>query len=376
MSKVALVSCPDYAAECLEPALDRALSLLGGLKSYLGPGQRVLIKPNLLSSSPPEKRVTTDPALLRAVTKRVLDLGARPFIADSPALDSARRVSERCGAAEVARELGVELAALGRPVRTRVPEGGRYQSLELSRDALEADAVINLPKLKTHSQMLLTLGVKNLFGTVVAQRKAEWHLMAGADRENFAALLLDIWRTVRPALTILDGVWGMEGLGPSNGQPRHCGLLAASPDALALDLAVCRLLGVPLRRLPLWRAAGQMGLCGEAEAAELVGDEPERLAVPEFMLPELGSTDILPRLLSGWSRRHLVSKPVQDPARCQGCGKCVAICPASALTLADERLGFDYDRCIRCYCCQEVCPEDAIGFSRGLLARVMGWLGR
>lgn len=373
---MALVSCPDYQPGNLEPALDRVLSLLGGLDSHLSPGQRVLIKPNMLCAAVPEKRVTTDPALLRAVTRRVLELGARPFIADSPALDGFGKVAARSGAAAVAEELGVEIKALARPTRVPVPEGGRYQSLELSQDALSADAIISLPKLKTHAQMLLTLGVKNLFGTVVAQRKAEWHFMAGADRDNFAALLLDIWRTVAPTLTILDGVWGMEGLGPQNGSPRPCGLLAASSDALSLDFAVCGLVGAPLRRLPLWRAARAAGLAGPAEAAELLGDRLEDLAIADFKLPELGGTDFLPGPLANWSRRHLVSKPVQDRGRCKACGQCADICPASALTLEGRRLRFDYERCIRCYCCQEVCPEDAIGFKRGPLVRVLNMLGR
>jgi ferredoxin len=232
--------------------------------------------------------------------------------------------------------------------------------------------VINLPKLKTHSQMLLTLGVKNLFGTVVAQRKAEWHYMAGVDRDTFASLHLDIYRAVRPALTILDGVWAMEGHGPANGRPRRANLIAAATDAVALDVSICHLLGAPLRSFPLYRAAKARGI-GETEVGRITfrGDPPETFQMRDFEIPRLDSLDVLPGMFGWFTKRFLVSKPVQEEKECARCGECAEICPAEAIQLKAKKLAFDYDRCIRCYCCQEVCPQDAIRFHRGLLVRLL-----
>jgi ferredoxin len=152
------------------------------------------------------------------------------------------------------------------------------------------------------------------------------------------------------------------------------GLVAASRDALALDLAVAGLLGVPQRRFPLYRAARRRGLL--PQAVELCGDPAEELAVEGFLLPELDSLDLVPKAFRGLLQRRLVSRPVQDPGACAGCGKCVEVCPARAVVLQKLRLRFDYDRCIRCYCCQEVCPARAIGFHSGPLVRLLTRLGR
>jgi uncharacterized protein (DUF362 family)/Pyruvate/2-oxoacid:ferredoxin oxidoreductase delta subunit len=371
MSAVALVACPDYRSPGLEKAVLRSVELAGGLA--VRPGDRVLVKPNLLGGYEPAKRVTTDPAVLAAVCALVRDAGARPVVADSPALAGFLRAAEKAGLAEAARRAGAELAALEDPVAVEPPEPAAYHHLELARLAVEADAVVNLPKLKTHCQMLLTLGVKNLFGCVVAQRKAEWHYMAGMDREDFASLLLDVCRAVSPVLTVLDGVWGMEGRGPSNGRPVHLGLVAAAADPLALDLAVCDLLGVARQRLPLFRAAVARGLVREPQ---VVGDGPADFRPASFELPELDSLGVMPGPLNWLARRYLVSRPTTDSEACRSCGECAGICPAGAVEMGPKGAAFDYERCIRCYCCQEVCPADAIGFHRGPLQRLLARLGR
>lgn len=376
MSRVALLGCADYGSPGLELAVAEAVELCfekgGGLGDLVRPGDRVLIKPNLLGAHEAAKRITTDPSIVAAVARLVLDHGGRPFISDSPALASFKRAAAQSGLARVAGELGIAIAPFNESLNVTPPAPAVHRSLEIARQALEADAVINLPKLKTHAQMLLTLGVKNIFGTVVAQRKAEWHFMAGVDRLAFASLLLDVFRCVAPGLTLLDGVWGMEGRGPANGRPRQVGLIAASRDALAMDLAVCELLGAPLKRFPLYLAARQRGLL--PDSLEIVGQDLARLVVPGFELPELDSMAVLPGFLSGLMRRRLVSKPMQQ-AECSRCGGCVEICPVQAVSLAGAGVEFDYDRCIRCYCCQEVCASDAIGFKRGLMLRLLLGLG-
>jgi uncharacterized protein (DUF362 family)/ferredoxin len=361
----------------LEPALTRLLAPLGGMEALVRPGQRVLIKPNLLAARPPESQVATHPALVLAVGKLVLGAGGIPVIADSPALETLARVARKTGLAQVAAQLGAELVELSDPIPAPATSDARFKGLALARLALETPVVINLPKLKTHSQMLLTLAVKNLFGTVVGLRKSEWHLTAGLDRLAMADLLLDIAGAVRPGLSILDGVWGMEGHGPNHGTPRHLGILAAGPDPLALDLHVARLLGVRHEEFPLAQAALRRGLLTAERLTPLLHGDPLPLPlVTDWELPGLRAVGFLPSWLENMASRHLVSRPTPRPRACQGCGQCLAICPASCLTLEGRRLSFDYDRCIRCYCCQEVCPHDAIGFHHGLLARTLHRLGR
>jgi uncharacterized protein (DUF362 family)/Pyruvate/2-oxoacid:ferredoxin oxidoreductase delta subunit len=373
MAKVVLTKCPNYESPDFENAVSRTLDQLGGIAKFISPRDRVLIKPNLLSAHVPERRITTDPALTRVITKMVLDAGGRPMIGDSPAMDRFSRVIEKSGTAQVARDLGVDIIELDQPTPVKLGEKAAFKNLELARAALEADKVINLPKLKTHSQMLLTLGVKNLFGTVVGKRKPEWHLMAGVDREIFASLLLDIHGAVNPVLTVLDGVWGMEGRGPANGEPRHVGVIAASADTLAMDLAVTDLLGVDPNRLPLYRAALNRNMVPEIDC---LGDSIEELRVRDFKAPDLEAVSPLPGFLNNMLRRHLVSKPVSISDTCIQCEKCLDICPAEAVHLTEKQAVFDYKKCIRCYCCQEVCPQNAIDFRHGPLVRILNRLGR
>lgn len=372
MTEVSLVRCETYEPSTLDGAVEQAVGLLGGISRFVKPGHRVLLKPNLLSARSPDRRVTTDPRMVRSVAHLVQRAGGKPFIGDSPAIEPFARVARKTGMAAVAEELGIELVELNESIPVSVPGNSLFKRIEISRQALEADVVINLPKLKTHTQMLLTLGVKNLFGTVVAQRKAEWHYMTGLDRQTFASLHLDIYLTVKPALTVLDGVWGMQGHGPANGTPHHTGLIAAAQDAVALDLTICHLVGAPLKSFPLHRAAKARGI-GETEMTRVTykGESPASLRVRDFDSPALDSLGVLPELFDRFARRYLVSRPFQDDKACAQCGQCTKICPANAVEQIEERLIFDYDRCIRCYCCQEVCPEDAIHFKKGLIVRAL-----
>jgi len=184
------------------------------------PGSRVLIKPNFLIAARPEQAVLTHPLIVRAAAQHVLDCDGRPLIADSPAFGSFDRILRTGGFEAALAGMDVDIRPFAESVSVDI--GEPFGNIELAREALESDLVINLPKLKTHSQMGLTLAVKNLFGTVVGWRKPEWHLKAGVDRAMFARLLVGICRAVRPAVTLLDGITALEGHGPGKrGKPNR-----------------------------------------------------------------------------------------------------------------------------------------------------------
>jgi uncharacterized protein (DUF362 family) len=315
---VSLVRCADYEAQNVRAALAEALAPMGGMGAFVSPGQRVLLKPNLLSPKPPEAAVTTHPAVVRAVAEAALAAGGRVFLGDSPPLSSLTATLEKCGITPVMRELGVEAAPFKTPREYAVPAGGAFRVLELAAEVFSFDRVINLPKLKSHGQMTLTLGVKNLFGCVVGMSKPAWHLRAGND-PRFADLLLDIARTVAPCLTVMDGVVGMEGNGPGSGAPRAIGLLAVSPDPLAMDFALARVLGVEERRVPLLYRARARGLAPvDTRFPRLT---PEQARVDDFLLPP-GACDInwwLPGLIRKPLRHNLSTFPAIDAVRCNLC---------------------------------------------------------
>ena len=331
---------------------------------------RVLIKPNLLAPASPNRAIVTHPMIVRAVAEYVIQKGARAQISDSPASGFFDRVLKESGLKAALKDLDVEFKEFKTSVTVDV--GEPFNRLEIAEDAFRADVIINLPKLKTHSQMLLTLGVKNLFGCVVGMRKPQWHLRAGVDRKMFAQLLVHIYAALRPAITILDGVLAMEGQGPGRGGvPKPVGVVMAGDDAVALDHTVCRMLGIDPQDLLTNEISEQSGYM--ADHIHLDGILPRLV---EFELPEMLPVLFGPQSIHGVLRKYLVQRPVVESSLCKLCGECWSYCPARAISHDRRSVLFDYDKCIRCYCCLEVCPHGVLRAEQPLAGKIIDKLIR
>ncbi len=346
-----VVKTSSYDYKQLKPNIHSLLEEFVG--SAVSPGKVIVIKPNFLAPATPESAILTNPFVVRAVVEYVLEKGAKPVIADSQAVGSFSRILKTGGFATALEGLDVEFREFRRSVLVDI--GEPFGKIEMAADALEADVLINLPKLKTHCQMLLTLGVKNLFGCIVGLRKPEWHLRAGVDRDMFARLLVQIYAVVKPSVTILDGILAMQGQGPGrSGKPRELNVLMASDNALALDMAVCRMFGLGPDELPTNRMASKMGLVPEYH---IEGQLPQ---IDDFRLPLMIPLVFGPRRFHKFLRKYVTQRPVVKAALCRSCGECSKYCPAKAITPEKNCVVFDYDKCIRCYCCIEVCPHGAL----------------
>ncbi|HDZ62263.1 MAG TPA: DUF362 domain-containing protein, partial [Nitrospirae bacterium] len=228
-----------YDYEKLKPAFFEIMDAIGG--SVITKNSRVVIKPNLLSSAAPDRAMITHPMVVRAAVEYVLQKGGVPQVSDSPAIGEFKRILEDGGFTGALEGLDAEMKEFTASVPVDI--GLPFRKIEIARDAVEADVIINLPKLKTHTQMLLTLGVKNLFGCIVGLRKPDWHFRAGIDRDLFARLLVQISNVLKPCLTVIDGILAMEGQGPGkSGTPKELWILMGSSDPVSLDIAVCRIL--------------------------------------------------------------------------------------------------------------------------------------
>lgn len=340
-----------YQYEQLKELVFEMMERLGGDK--IKPGLRVLIKPNMLCLARPEDAILTHSNLIRAAAEYVLQKGAKLKISDSPAIGSFEKILKRNGT--VAALQGLDVACAPFKEVLEVDIGKPYGRIEIARDALEADIIINLPKLKTHSQMLLTLATKNMFGCIVGFKKSQWHMRAGVDTVAFARLLVAIHQAVKPTVSILDGILALEGEGPGKrGRPRKIGVLVGSNDSFALDVTVCKMLGVPYTSMPMLKVAEEKQLI---PSCEIDGTLPQ---VRNFQLPGAGQLIFGPVFLQNFLRRHTVAGPVCEEPLCQLCGKCSTICPAEAIEEKTDKIEFDYSKCIRCYCCIEVCPFGAL----------------
>ena len=371
MHTVAIERAETYEPELIRQAVHRLLAPLGGMSAFVRPGERVLLKPNMLSAKSPEQAVTTHPELLRAVIREVQAIGAVALVGDSPGIGSMRRVAEKSGMLAVIEETGATLAPFD-AVR-EVAASGVFKRFQVAKAYLDADRLINLPKLKTHEMMTLTCGVKNLFGAVVGAEKPAWHLKAGADRALFARMLLELYQLRIPELTLVDGVVAMEGNGPGNGDPRSMGLLLAGANPVAVDVIAAELAGMPKQLLHVERAAERLGLPGADRAGiETVGEPLAAIQVPPFRLPPMADVQFgLPGIIKNRLRNQLSTRPVQLSERCKLCGICVAACPPRAIRIEGGRLRFDYQKCIRCFCCRELCPDAALGVREGWLLRLL-----
>lgn len=352
MSVCAFVACPAYDDRVPE-AVGRAFALLkarGELPALAG--KRVLVKPNLLTDRLPEQAVTTHPAVLRAVIRFLRAAGAEVTVGDSPASTAnIANVWAKSGLAAVCTEEGVPLAAFEQGGGTVVERDG-YR-FAVAKAVLEADFLLNLPKLKSHTLTLLTASVKNIFGIVPGYAKTQLHRTYPRSAA-FGGLLRAIWKVVPPSLTLVDAVVGMEGQGPANGRPIPLGFLAAGRDPFLLDRALCRLLGIEPRRVPY--------LMQDVEAVPVcVGDS---IRVEHFEVP---AGQYLLNYVPGWLVKlvgaHIWVRPAFDPSCCKRCGQCVRACPAATLMLepgAPAPYFRDPQACIGCGCCHEVCPAGAI----------------
>lgn len=273
-----------YNLEPLRADLEALLAPLGGMGAFVQSGQRVLLKPNLLTGSRPTQACTTNPAVVYCVAQMVKAVGGQPFLGDSPAFGSARGVARANGLLPLAEALDLPIVELHG--QRYAVESEDFDHFRLSKEAMEADVVINLPKVKSHTQLTLTLGVKNLFGCVPGKMKAWWHMEAGKDARRFGTMLVETARLIDPELTILDGIVGHEGNGPSGGDPRHLGLLAAAPNVFALDRAVVELLGVDPTAVPTVAESMRLGVCPAWEDIDFPLLSSAELAVEDWRLPD------------------------------------------------------------------------------------------
>ncbi|MBW4551406.1 MAG: DUF362 domain-containing protein [Aphanocapsa sp. GSE-SYN-MK-11-07L] len=311
-ASVSLIRATSYDLTQLRASLEELLEPLGGMTAIVKPGDLVLLKPNLLTGARPTQECVTRPEVVYCVAQMVQEVGGRPFLGDGPAFGSARGVAEANGYLPLVEELSLPIVEFkGKRYETVSQE---FNHLRLSKEAMEADVVINLPKVKSHMQLTLTMGVKNLFGCVPGKMKAWWHMEAGKDAERFGEMLVETARAIAPNLTILDGIIGHEGNGPSGGEPKALNLLAASTDVFALDRAIVEILKVNPQTIPTLPASERLGLCPSLTEIAFPRLTPADLQIDDWRLPDkLMPIDFgAPRMIKS-TFKHLYIRFIKEP---------------------------------------------------------------
>ncbi len=377
---VSIEQCNNYDIKVVTKSLGSCLEKLGGIETFVKPGQRVLLKPNLLSGHAPEKAVTTHPALVEATTSLIQKAGASVIIADSPGAAipfrdvSMRRIYRITGMLEAAEKTGATLNWDFSHKEVPFPEGRLIKRFEIISPVLEADVLISLPKLKTHVLTAYTGAVKNLFGVIPGLLKPGYHVKLHI-LEQFSLMLLDLLSLLKPTLTIMDGVIGMEGDGPgSSGNPKKIGVILASPSCLEADYIATQIMGFKPQEIPLLRTAMKLSLINETK---ILGASIEEVKVEDLKVPKLTQDraalmhlNFIKRLIYPYAKSGLTLRPFPINKLCTGCKICAESCAQKAITMVNSKAVIDDDKCIRCYCCHEMCPEAAIELKQSLLARI------
>jgi len=374
MSTKVVVYNADYDKELLKEKIKKALDYfnLPNLE-----GKKILIKPNLLMSAPPEKAITTHPILIESLIEVLKEKGVKDiFIGDTPGntstnIDHLYRIT---GLKEVAERQGVNLINLYTygVINIKSDIAGE---IPITKFIKEVDYVINVPKLKTHTFMLMTCAIKNTFGLVPGMNKSRMHAIA-INPESFAQILVDIFKEVNPLINIVDGVIGMEGEGPSAGNPRKFGKLIIGDDAVAVDVISSIILGYSPQEIYTNLVAYKKGL-GEIdiEKIEVIGEEKDKLynhdiaKVKNFYSLTKNLPSFMGNIASFLFNKLIRQYPVINDAKCIKCRICENGCPKKAILLTNNKMVIDYSKCISCFCCHELCPQKAIRLEKSLLAK-------
>jgi uncharacterized protein (DUF362 family) len=274
-ARVAVVKVREAA---IDKAVREAIDHVGGISTYVKKGQKVLIKPNLAYPYPPP--ATTDPRVVQAIVRLCFQAGAAAVrVGDSSAYSKKRilgtgewtnkEVIERTGMYRAVEEVGAEMVDFDveewRPVK--IPNGIILREVPIAASVLDADVLINAPAMKTHLETLATLGLKNYHGIIPDHWKVQWH------KDEISQKIVDLHKVVRTHLTVMDGLVGMEGLGPRLGGSIPMGLVLASADIVALDVVATEIMGFGAWEVECTRLAATQGIgVGDLAQIEVVGE--------------------------------------------------------------------------------------------------------
>jgi len=372
--RVAITPCIGYEKGQVAFAIDQAVDLLGGWRNLVPVDDEIYIKPNLAGPFAPDRAVTTHPMIVETVARVLRSKGADIIVGDGPAGVPSptylKLVYKRTGMISLGNRLNIPIDYDTIPEEITIQHPRAIRCLTLTRSMISRTNMISLPKFKTHLFVRMTGAVKNLYGVVHGLTKVAYHSKY-KDPGDFTALLLDLVDLVRPRLTIVDAVMGMEGDGPTWGRPRFVGYILAGTDPLSVDYVMSRMMGFPEKELPLFQVVSP-------PKVEVVGVPLNKAVLKGFRLPQpntmrdgLEGLQWIPHRLKEAFCRELLPRPNIDSGQCISCGLCLKSCPQQAIHMTKAGASVNHSRCIRCWCCNEVCPSAAVRPERSLLGRML-----
>jgi uncharacterized protein (DUF362 family)/NAD-dependent dihydropyrimidine dehydrogenase PreA subunit len=365
MARVVIKECKSYDLNLLISKINSGIEILGGWGKFIQPGNKVLLKVNMIGPKSSDSAGVTHSEFVRALVRILKEQGCTVWIGDSSGgaiggMAPTARSFKVTGYERVAQEEGAVIKNFDSEGVVEVkPESKPGEKMYLAKPIFDADVVINVPKLKTHSAGIYTGAVKNVFGCIPGLRKAQYHKMA-PDPGDFGQVIADIHRGAKFHLHIMDGVTAMQGEGPTAGDVYQANKILISEDPLALDTVAIQMLGMELADVPILVTAQDRKL-GESKQENIIleGDYKVIPRLENFKLPK--------RFRSSKKRNHKVlvkvidffkARPKVNRNKCKNCNVCVESCPVEAINIDTKEI--DYQKCIECMCCHELCMHKAV----------------
>jgi uncharacterized protein (DUF362 family)/Pyruvate/2-oxoacid:ferredoxin oxidoreductase delta subunit len=372
----------------IKDAVNKALELIDADSLFEKEHMRIMIKPNILMDKEPERAVTTHPEVVRGVIRWIKKFGQHNIVvAESSGTSSpgaTQKAFEGSGIKKVCIEENVDWTPFEKTERKKYEVENPLILEEFVSSPLlkEADLIINIPKIKTHWQVLLTCCIKNMFGTLILGNKAKTHARFST-LDAFSAALADIYSISNPQLTIIDGYLCQEGKGPSQGDIVKMNLIMAGYDGVALDAAVCKIIGLEPKEVRYIEKAEQKNLgTSDLSKIEILGETIEQV-YRKFKIPRKRPVSVpLPSWLADYMSNVIFRATIKfDPEKCKLCSTCWENCPANAITAPEvikkgNTPKWDKKKCIFCYCCAELCPHEAVSFKINYVKNfLLSWAG-
>lgn len=365
MSNVVIQECKEYSIDKLIEKLNSGIEKLGGWDKFIKEGNTVLLKVNLIGPKTSDSAAVTHSKFVRALTRILKERGCTVWIGDSSGgaiagIAPTGQSFKVAGLEKVANEEGAIIKNFDKEGVVEVePQGKFKEKMYLAKPLFDADVVINLPKLKTHSATIYTGAVKNVFGCIPGLRKAMYHKIA-PDKEDFGEILADIHEGGKFDLHIMDGIISMQGEGPTAGSVYKANKILMSADPLALDTVALNMLGMTFDDILVLRAAKKRNL-GQYKLDKIIidGDYNSVPYLKDYKLPKnykrakQRNNKAVIKVIDFFK-----TKPVINKKKCKECNMCVESCPVKAIDINTKYI--DYTNCIECMCCHELCMHKAV----------------